>query len=71
MTDVRDSHGDLLGDGDAVMMLKDLRVDGTSLTLKRAAMAKSIRLTDDTEAIECGADELAGPVLKTCFPKQA
>lgn len=69
--DVRDSNGNLLADGDSVLVIKDLKVKGTSVTLKRGTMIKNIRLTDDEEEIECNADKVKGLVLKTCFLKKA
>ena len=71
MTDVRDSNGNTLADGDSVMVIKDLKVKGTSVTLKRGTVVKNIRLTDDAEQIECNADKVKGLVLKTCFLKKA
>ncbi|MEQ1801522.1 MAG: alkylphosphonate utilization protein [Gammaproteobacteria bacterium] len=69
--DVRDSNGNLLADGDSVLVIKDLKVKGTSVTLKRGTMIRNIRLTDDEEEIECNADKVKGLVLKTCFLKKA
>jgi protein PhnA len=69
--EVKDSNGNLLADGDAVTVIKDLKVKGTSVTLKRGTMIRNIRLTDDAEAIECNADKVKGLVLKTCFLKKA
>ena len=71
MTDARDSNGNTLADGDSVMVIKDLKVKGTSVTLKRGTVVKNIRLTDDAEQIECNADKVKGLVLKTCFLKKA
>ena len=70
MTDVRDSNGNALADGDSVMIVKDLKVKGSSVTLKRGTVIKNIRLTDDAEEIECNADKVKGLVLKTCFLKK-
>jgi protein PhnA len=67
---VRDSNGNELKDGDAVMVIKDLKVKGSSDTLKRGTVFKGIRLTDDDEAIECGQGRNT-VVLKTCFLKKA
>lgn len=69
--EVRDSNGNKLADGDSVLVIKDLKVKGTSLTLKRGTLIKNIRLTDDEEVIECNADKVKGLVLKTCFLKKA
>ena len=71
MTDVRDSNGNALADCDSVMVIKDLEVKGSSLTLKRGTVIKNIRLTEDAEEIECNADKVKGLVLKTCFLKKA
>lgn len=68
---VRDSNGSALVDGDSVTVIKDLKVKGTSVTLKRGTLIKNIRLTDDEEEIECNADKVKGLVLKTCFLKKA
>ena len=69
--DVRDSNGTALAEGDAVTVIKDLKVKGTSVTLKRGTLIKNIRLTDDEEEIECNSDKVKGLVLKTCFLKKA
>ncbi len=69
--EVRDSNGNVLADGDSVTVIKDLKVRGTSVTLKRGTMIRNIRLTDDPEEIECNAEKVKGLVLKTCFLKKA
>lgn len=71
MTDVKDSNGTILKDGDAVMVIKDLKVKGTSVTLKRGTVIKNIRLTGDEGLIECNAEKVKGLVLKTEFLKKA
>jgi protein PhnA len=68
---VKDSNGNPLADGDTVKVIKDLKVKGTSVTLKGGTIIKSIRLTDDEETIECNTDKVKGLVLKTCFLKKA
>ncbi len=68
--DVKDSNGNLLADGDSVSLIKDLKVKGTSVTLKRGTIAKNIRLTDDPEEVECNVEKVKGLVLKTCFLKK-
>ncbi|BBP03445.1 alkylphosphonate uptake protein [Sulfuriferula plumbiphila] len=67
---VKDSNGTSLNEGDAVQLIKDLKVKGTSVTLKRGTVIKNIRLTADEEEIECNADKVKGLVLKTCFLKK-
>ncbi|MEN9460107.1 MAG: hypothetical protein RIS84_127 [Pseudomonadota bacterium] len=68
---VKDSNGTELADGDSVTLIKDLKVKGTSVTLKRGTMIKNIRLTEDEEEIECHAEKVKNLVLKTCFLKKA
>jgi protein PhnA len=71
MSDVRDSNGNLLKDGDSVTLIKDLKVKGTSVTLKRGTLVKNIRLTGDAGEVECNAEKVKGLVLKTEFLKKA
>jgi protein PhnA len=68
---VKDSNGNILQAGDSVFPIKDLKVKGTSKTLKRGTPIKNIRLTANPEEIECNADGIKGLVLKTCFLKKA
>ena len=69
--DVKDSNGTLLSEGDSVTLIKDLKVKGTSVTLKRGTLVKSIHLTGDAEEVECRVEKVKGLVLKTCFLKKA
>jgi protein PhnA len=72
MTDeTRDSNGNILKDGDQVTLIKDLKVKGTSETLKRGTLVKNIRLTGDPGEIECNTRQVKGLVLKTEFLKKA
>jgi len=69
--EVKDSNGAILKDGDAVTLIKDLPVKGTSVTLKRGTTIKGIRLTYDPTEVECRHEKVKGLVLKTCFLKKA
>ena len=71
MDDVKDSNGTPLQEGDNVTLIKDLKVKGTSETLKRGTLVKNIRLTDDPGQIECSTKQVRGLVLKTEFLKKA
>ena len=64
--EVKDSNGTTLADGDSVKLIKDLKVRGSSATLKRGTIVKNIKLTDDAEEIE-GKVERSVMVLKTMF----
>jgi len=69
--DVKDSNGNKLADGDKVILIKDLKVKGSSVTLKRGTVVTHIRLTDDPEEIEGRNDKVKGLVLRTEFVKKA
>ena len=51
---VKDSKGTDLNLGDNVTVIKDLKVKGASMTIKRGTLYKNIRLTNNPEEIECG-----------------
>lgn len=66
---VKDSNGTELNEGDTVQVIKNLKVKGTSSTLKRGTAYKNIRLTNNNEEVECGKGK-STVVLKTCFLKK-
>jgi protein PhnA len=68
--EVKDSNGTLLKDGDSVHLIKDLKVKGSSLVLKRGKLIKNIKLTDDIDEVDCRVDG-SNIVLKTCFLKKS
>lgn len=69
--EVRDSNGNALADGDSVHLIKDLKVKGANVTLKRGTLVKNIRLTSNPAEIECNAEKVKGLVLRTEFVKKA
>jgi protein PhnA len=63
---VKDANGNVLADGDAVVLIKDLKVKGSSITLKVGTKVKSIRLAGGDHEVDCRMD--AGNfMLKACF----
>lgn len=66
----KDSNGTPLSEGDAVTVIKDLKVKGGSSDLKRGTLIKKIHLIDDAENVECRIDG-STLVLKTIFLKKA
>ncbi len=68
--EVRDSVGNLLADGDGVMLVKDLKVKGAGQTLKRGTVIKSIRLTGDDQEIDCRYEAIKGLVLRAEFVRK-
>ena len=68
--EVRDAVGNILADGDQVTLIKDLEVKGAGQTLRRGTVIKSIRLTGDTQEIDCKYDGIKGLVLRAEFVKK-
>lgn len=68
--EVRDAVGNLLADGDAVTLIRDLVVKGAGQTLKQGTVIKSIRLTGDAQEIDCRFDGIKGLVLRAEFVKK-
>ncbi|ODT79631.1 MAG: PhnA protein [Pelagibacterium sp. SCN 64-44] len=67
---VLDASGNVLADGDSVVLIKDLKVKGAGQTLKQGTVIKSIRLTDNPEEIDCRHDAIKGLVLRTEFVRK-
>ena len=66
---IKDSNGNVLADGDAVVLIKDLKVKGSSTTLKMGTKVNSIRLVGGDHEVDCKMD--AGSfMLKACFLKK-
>lgn len=69
---VRDVNGNVLEAGDTVVVIKDLKVKGSSIPLKQGTVIRNIRLVeDDAEHIEGHSDRIRDLVLKTCFLRKA
>ncbi len=68
--EVRDASGNILVDGDAVTLIKDLKVKGAGQTLKQGTAIRSIRLTDNPEEIDCRHETIKGLVLRTEFVRK-
>lgn len=67
---VKDSNGNVLADGDVVMLIKDLPLKGSSQTLKSGTKSKPIRLVDGDHEITCKTDGTT-VFLKAQFVKKA
>ena len=66
---VKDAHGNVLADGDCVILIKDLKLGGSSV-LKGGSKSKPIRLGDGDHEIDCKVDGIS-VMLKACFVKKA
>ena len=68
---VKDAHGNLLQDGDSVVLIKDLKVKGSPSPLKMGTKVKNIRLVDGDHNIDCKIDGFGAMSLKSEFVKKA
>jgi protein PhnA len=67
----KDAFGNVLVDGDSVTVIKDLKVKGSSSTVKVGTKVKNIRLVDGDHDIDCKIDGIGSMQLKTEFVKKA
>ena len=67
---VKDSNGNLLADGDAVTLIKDLKVKGAGNTMKSGTKVKGIRLVSGDQEIDAKV-EGRGVLIKAMFVKKA
>jgi protein PhnA len=67
--ETKDSNGTILNDGDSVLIIKTLKVKGSSNALDRGTVVKNIRLTENNEEVEA---RINGSVivLKSSFLKK-
>lgn len=70
---IRDAHGNVLADGDSVVVIKDLKIKGSSSVVKVGTKVKNIRLVDggDGHDISCKIDGFGAMNLKSEFVKKA
>ena len=61
---VKDSNGNLLADGDDVLLIKDLKLKGSSEVLKKGTKLKNIRLVNGDHNVDCGKIMLKSEFLK-------
>lgn len=67
---VKDANGNVLQDGDAVTIVKDLKVKGSTSDLKMGTKVKSIRLVEGDHNIDCKIDGFGAMQLKSEFVKK-
>jgi protein PhnA len=67
---VKDANGQPLADGDAAILIKDLKVKGSSITLKKGTKIKSLRLVAGDHDVDCKIDGVSF-MLKSEFLKKA
>lgn len=69
-SEVRDANGQILQNGDTVILIKDLPVKGAPKPLKAATKVKNIRLTDGDHNISCKIEGFGSMALKSEFVKK-
>ncbi len=68
---VIDANGNILQDGDSVVVIKDLPVKGAPKPVKAGTKVKNIRLTDGDHNIDCKIDGFGSMGLKSEFVRKA
>ena len=69
--EVRDANGNVLQSGDTIVVIKDLKVKGSSLVVKGGTKVKNIRLVDGDHDIDCKTHGIGSMGLKSEFVKKA
>jgi len=69
---VRDASGNILTDGDSVNIIKELKIKGSSTSLKVGTKVKNIRLVDGSDGhnIACKIDGIGAINLKSEFVRK-
>lgn len=68
---IRDASGNELHDGDTVTVIKDLKVKGSSSSIKIGTKVKNIRLVEGDHDIDCKIDGFGAMQLKSEFVRKA
>lgn len=68
---VRDANGTALADGDTVVVVKDLKVKGSSQVVKVGTRVRNIRLVEGDHDIDCRIDGIGQMGLKSAFVRKA
>ncbi|MDY2734503.1 zinc ribbon domain-containing protein YjdM [Intestinibacter sp.] len=71
---IKDANGNVLSDGDSVIVIKDLKVKGSSSSIKIGTKVKNIRLVHDPSDghdIECKIDGFGAIKLKSSVVKKS
>lgn len=70
---VKDASGNRLADGDAVTVIKDLKVKGSSSVVKVGTKVRNVRLVESTDGhnLDCKVDGIGAIKLKSEFVRKA
>ncbi len=67
----KDANGNILNDGDSVVVIKDLKVKGSSSVVKQGTKVKNIRLVEGDHDIDCRIEGFGAMQLKSIYVKKA
>jgi len=67
---IKDANGNVLRDGDDVIVIKDLPVKGAPKAIKAGTKVRGIRLADGDHDIDCRVDGFGAMALKSEFVKK-
>ena len=67
---VKDANGNVLQDGDTVVLIKDLPVKGAPKPIKAGTKVKNIKLTDGDHNIDCKIEGFGAMALKSIYVKK-
>ena len=70
-TIVKDANGNVLQDGDTVVLIKDLPVKGAPKPIKPVTKVKNIKLTTGDHNIDCRIDGFGAMALKSIYVRKA
>lgn len=68
---VKDANGNILANGDSVVIAKDLPVKGAPKSIKAGTKVKNIRLVEGDHNIDCKIDGFGSMALKSEFVRKA
>jgi protein PhnA len=67
---VKDANGNVLQDGDTIVLIKDLPVKGAPKPIKAGTKVKNIKLTSGDHNIDCKIEGFGAMALKSIFVKK-
>jgi protein PhnA len=67
---VKDANGNVLKDGDTVVLIKDLPVKGASKSIKAGTKVKNIKLVDGDHNIDCKIEGFGAMALKSIYVRK-
>jgi protein PhnA len=68
---VKDTNGNILSDGDTIVVIKDLKIKGSSSVVKVGTKVKNIRLVEGDHDIDCKVPGIGAMQLKSEFVKKS